>query len=242
MKKSRRRWIWDVMAFFYDQVFSQFPPYQFLLETVIKNSNVCRNSRVLDAGCGTGLLSIELARLGCVVIGMDRSAEMLSRARNKKRTEKINNIHFVQGDLNEENRPLDFSFDKIFFIHSLYLFNNPRKVLENIYSTLPRHGEVILCNPARRLSKQELFKGGILFLREIFERKGFLNVLYFLPIIISMGILNLFIQRAKKKKVFYCWDKKEMFDLLSGVGFKITWMKESCLSNSHLLVHAVKET
>jgi ubiquinone/menaquinone biosynthesis C-methylase UbiE len=242
MKKTKRRWIWGIMAFFYDQVFSHFPPYQNLIETIINNSNICENDRVLDAGCGTGLLSVELSKLGCIVTGVDRSAEMLNRARDKKRKNKKENLSFIQGDLNEEKEIKKYSFEKLFLIHSLYLFDDPRKVLENIYSILPLRGELILCNPARKLSKRELLQGGVLFLREIFDKKGFLNVLFFLPIIISMGILNLFIQRAKKKKVFYCWNKEEMIGILESTGFRITWMKESCLSKSHLLVHAVKET
>lgn len=38
---------------------------------------------VLDLGCGTGSLSVELAKLGYDVIGVDRSAQMLSIATNK---------------------------------------------------------------------------------------------------------------------------------------------------------------
>jgi SAM-dependent methyltransferase len=41
---------------------------------------------VLDAGCGTGTLAIRLGRLGYRVIGLDRSPEMLARARCKARS------------------------------------------------------------------------------------------------------------------------------------------------------------
>ena len=39
--------------------------------------------RVLDAGCGTGRVAIELARRGVEVVGVDLDAEMLERARAK---------------------------------------------------------------------------------------------------------------------------------------------------------------
>jgi len=38
---------------------------------------------VLDAGCGTGRVAIELARQGCATIGIDIDAEMLARAKEK---------------------------------------------------------------------------------------------------------------------------------------------------------------
>jgi ubiquinone/menaquinone biosynthesis C-methylase UbiE len=241
MKTSRSKWLWGIMAFFYDQVFSHFPPYQNLHKNIINNSNISQGVQVLDAGCGTGLLSIKLAKLGCSVMGIDRSPEMLTRARKKKKKGKIENLIFVQEDLNKSKILPGYSFNKIFLIHSLYIFDNPQKVLENISAMLPPHGELILCNPSRRLTKRELWKGGTLFLREIVREKGFFYFFIFLPIIISMGILNLFIQGAKKKKIFYCWNEKEIIGLLKNAGFKVKWMKESCLSNSHLLVSAVKE-
>ncbi|HEY3266639.1 MAG TPA: class I SAM-dependent methyltransferase [Armatimonadota bacterium] len=39
--------------------------------------------RVLDVGCGTGTVSLLLARQGCEVVGFDVSAEMIQRARSK---------------------------------------------------------------------------------------------------------------------------------------------------------------
>jgi len=38
--------------------------------------------RILDIGCGTGQLTAEIAKSGASVIGIDRSAEMIGRARN----------------------------------------------------------------------------------------------------------------------------------------------------------------
>ncbi len=38
---------------------------------------------VLDAGCGTGRVAIELARRGCQVVGLDLDSEMLARAKEK---------------------------------------------------------------------------------------------------------------------------------------------------------------
>jgi len=49
---------------------------------------------VLDAGCGTGRVAIELAARGCEVVGVDADPAMLERARDKSPA-----LDWVQGDL-----------------------------------------------------------------------------------------------------------------------------------------------
>ena len=50
--------------------------------------------RVLDAGCGTGRIAIELAQRGCQVVGVDLDEEMLKQARKK-----APQLVWQQGDL-----------------------------------------------------------------------------------------------------------------------------------------------
>lgn len=69
-----------------------------------------RGLAVLDVGCGTGRHSIELARTGAEVTGVDFSAGMLEKARRKKGAEAI---RFLQHDASS---PLPFeagSFDRV---------------------------------------------------------------------------------------------------------------------------------
>ncbi|MGO8875704.1 MAG: class I SAM-dependent methyltransferase [Acidimicrobiales bacterium] len=60
---------------------------------------------VLDAGCGTGRVAIELARLGVYVLGVDRDASMLAVARRlaDKTTEELPaaRLGFLHSDLVE---------------------------------------------------------------------------------------------------------------------------------------------
>jgi ArsR family transcriptional regulator len=53
---------------------------------------------VADIGTGTGVLAIELARLGLRVIGVDGSRRMLDAARAKIEAEQIDNIELREGD------------------------------------------------------------------------------------------------------------------------------------------------
>jgi ubiquinone/menaquinone biosynthesis C-methylase UbiE len=56
--------------------------------------------QVLELGCGTGRVAIPVAKAGATVIGVDRSASMLARARMKvKRARLESRIKLIRGDI-----------------------------------------------------------------------------------------------------------------------------------------------
>jgi SAM-dependent methyltransferase len=55
---------------------------------------------VLELGCGTGRITLPLARAGVPVVGIDRSAPMLARARARIRRARLKaHVHLVRGDI-----------------------------------------------------------------------------------------------------------------------------------------------
>jgi SAM-dependent methyltransferase len=55
---------------------------------------------VLELGCGTGRVAVPVARAGAHVVGIDRSASMLDRARERVRRAKVDgSLHLVRGDV-----------------------------------------------------------------------------------------------------------------------------------------------
>lgn len=56
--------------------------------------------RVLELGCGTGRIAMPLARAGVDVVGIDRSSEMLDRARRRaRRSTHGHRVTLVRGDI-----------------------------------------------------------------------------------------------------------------------------------------------
>lgn len=54
---------------------------------------------VLDLGCGTGSMTIELAKLGYDLTGIDLSEDMLSVADSRVRDEGIDDVLFIRGNM-----------------------------------------------------------------------------------------------------------------------------------------------
>jgi SAM-dependent methyltransferase len=71
--------------------------------------------RVLDAGCGTGRVAIELARRGYEVVGVDIDPTMLDTARRK-----AGDLQWVLGDLSR--LALDRMFDLVVLAGNVILF------------------------------------------------------------------------------------------------------------------------
>ena len=61
---------------------------------------VAEQARTLELGCGTGRLLVPLARAGVPMVGIDRSPDMLARAREgRRRLPRARRPHLVRGDI-----------------------------------------------------------------------------------------------------------------------------------------------
>lgn len=57
---------------------------------------------IVDLGCGTGIITCELARIGYTVVGVDPSPEMLAVARRRPDSERVT---WIEGDASRLGRP-----------------------------------------------------------------------------------------------------------------------------------------
>ena len=94
---------------------------------------------VLDAGCGTGRVAIELDRRDIDVVGVDLDETMLETARSK-----APDLHWVSGDLTTIE--LDQTFDVAVLAGNVMIFVLPgseKAVLRNVASHLEPHGVLV---------------------------------------------------------------------------------------------------
>jgi SAM-dependent methyltransferase len=70
------------------------------MAATLSRRGVGPGAALLDAGCGTGRYAVELARLGYVVTGLDRSVALLDEARRRPASPGLR-VRFEAGDLLE---------------------------------------------------------------------------------------------------------------------------------------------
>ena len=85
-----------------------------LLAILDKLPQDLKGTRILDAGCGTGVLSRMLDERGAEVVGVDISDKLVDVAKNSSRSHR--NIEYFSGDMNEQSFG---NFDYIIAMDSL---------------------------------------------------------------------------------------------------------------------------
>jgi ubiquinone/menaquinone biosynthesis C-methylase UbiE len=101
-----------------------------------------RALETLDAGCGTGFLSFELAARGCRVTGVDFAPAMIAAAR-RKAAERSVSIRFEEADA--ERLPFtSASFDLVISRHLLWTLPHPEVALDEWIRVLRPGGRLVI--------------------------------------------------------------------------------------------------
>ena len=103
-KKKKRRKPWFEGFFSDDYLRTVRPPTPKEVsrecDFILGQLGLPRGSTILDVGCGLGLHAIELTRRGYLVVGLDLSLPMLSRAGDEAQDEGLR-INFLHGDMRQ---------------------------------------------------------------------------------------------------------------------------------------------
>lgn len=123
-----------------------FGIHYFWRKATINRVNVPLGGKILDACCGTGSITMDLAQRvgpGRMVIGLDFSAAMLNIARSRLKHFKFgNNIDFIQANATAIPFP-DNTFDCATIGYGLRNASDPKLVLKEIKRVIKPGGKVI---------------------------------------------------------------------------------------------------
>jgi ubiquinone/menaquinone biosynthesis C-methylase UbiE len=155
------------------------------VDLIVESLDLPKNSRILDLACGTGRHSIELARRGYSVVGLDSSQVYIDYA--KKRAERLRvKVEFVLGDM----RKLNFKqeFDAVINVHTSfgYYYKKDFDILRRINNALKTSGkffidvfnkDAILKNLKRKISTPTSY-GRIVQVNKFDPRNSMLKTLW----------------------------------------------------------------
>lgn len=111
-----------------------------------------RGGRVLEIGCGFGYLSLELARNGLDVVGIDISPRSIDVAKKfaSENTFKdgFGTLEYLCGDIMSMGLE-EAAFDSVVFFGTLHHMQDVGAVLSKVGRSLREGGNLIVCEPVR---------------------------------------------------------------------------------------------
>ena len=90
--------------------------------------------RVLDLGCGDGVLTAKLVALGCDVVGIDGSASMIGAAKALGLDARVIDGHAL---------PFEAEFDAVFSNAALHWMKQPEMVIDGVWRALRPGGRFV---------------------------------------------------------------------------------------------------
>jgi SAM-dependent methyltransferase len=190
---------------------------------ILKVLKIPKDALILDLACGAGRHSIELARRGYRVVGIDFKKDYINYCKEKAKKLSLDNVKFMQGDM----RRLNFK-NKFDFVISIYTsfgyFSDEEnlKVLKRIANALKKGGKLLIDVNNRDFLIKHFGKKGFTKLKEgyILEERNF---------DLSASVITTkwtFLSRNKKKisvskTVSRAYSYHELKNMLEKVGLKV---------------------
>jgi SAM-dependent methyltransferase len=124
------------------------PPYaRTLAATLAAELQLDGGGRLLDVGCGPGILTVELAELFDQAIGLDPDAEMLAEAARRAAEAGITNIRWVQAR-GEDIPALELATFRLVTFGQSFHWTDGEQVAEAVYDILDPGGALALISHA----------------------------------------------------------------------------------------------
>jgi ubiquinone/menaquinone biosynthesis C-methylase UbiE len=129
-----------------------------------------RGDFILDAGCGTGIFTLDMLSCGVRVVGLDLSLSMIRRARQKARSSQL---RILSADILRLPFP-ENSFDKTVSITALEFIQDGQKAVKELFRVTRKGGIVVVAtlnslSPWAERRREEGQKGHSLFSKAFFR-------------------------------------------------------------------------
>lgn len=134
--------VYSNYASVYDQIFGRI--FHESRESAVRQLKPAIGERILEVGVGTGL-SLPLYPRHCKVVGIDLSSDMLAKARQRKRTHRLENVELIRMDAGHMEFP-DNSFDTVMAAYVVTAVPDYRKVVTEMIRVCREGGRIIMLN------------------------------------------------------------------------------------------------
>jgi len=134
--------VYDKLAKVYDLTFG--PTLHPGRVQAIKKMGLMPDERVLEVGVGTGI-NLSLYPRQCRVTGIDFSASMLEKARDRVSREDIRGVRLLQMDAADLKFP-DDSFDIVYAPYLISVVSDPVSVAQEMRRVCRRGGRIVFLN------------------------------------------------------------------------------------------------
>ena len=121
-----------------------------------------RGARLLDAGCGTGAMAVELSQRGADVVAVDISPALVEIAQKRMPANLAGRITWVAGDMLEAT---DGTFDHVMAMDSMIYYSAPDIATLLGKASARVSGKFIFTLPPRTPALMAMFRVGKLFPR-----------------------------------------------------------------------------
>ncbi len=123
-----------------------FDGYYDVLSVVVSLVNPTENLKVLDVGIGTGLLSEELYKQGCIIHGVDFSEKMIEKAKLKITDGKFEICDVIKNHYGKFNSQKYDAVISSYFFHHLNLTQKTELIKRTLNENLLPDSKIIIAD------------------------------------------------------------------------------------------------
>jgi SAM-dependent methyltransferase len=154
--------IWTEFARSYDTICSQLNCYRRMMAKILRDTE--GRKYVIDAGCGTGLVSQPLVERGNTVVGFDNNPAMLGLALARQAAapeEARRRWKVMEGDVRTFPAGVPGEADAVVLNNVLFYVREPEAVLRQALEHLKPGGVVITTGPRQRPDLRKVMESSI---------------------------------------------------------------------------------